>query len=92
MAGLGNLVNGVGIFTGATFNTVGGTTAAARNVLSGNTLSGVVMSDPGTANNVVAGNYIGTNVAGNGAIPNAREACSLGSAANNRIGTNETAG
>ena len=67
-AAIANQVNGVGIFTGASFNTIGGHAPAARNVLSGNTLSGVVMADPNTMGNVVAGNYIGTNVAGVGAV------------------------
>ena len=44
---------------GATNNTVGGTTAAARNVICGNLPGGVTFSDAGTSGNVVEGNYIG---------------------------------
>jgi hypothetical protein len=64
--------NGVGvkIAGGAFDNTVGGTTAAARNLISGNNLDGVVLSDSGTTGNLVEGNYIGTNGAGNRPLPN----------------------
>jgi titin len=63
--------NGVGvkIAGGAFDNTVGGISAAARNLISGNG-DGVVLSDSGTTGNVVEGNYVGTNAAGNGPLPN----------------------
>src|SRR5438105_98445 len=51
--------DGVAIIGGAAGNTVGGTTAAARNVISGNTDAGVVLDGSGTSQNVVSGNYIG---------------------------------
>jgi titin len=58
----------------ATGNTIGGSTAGARNVISGNTGYGVTL-DGGDTNhsftgNVVRGNYIGTNAAGDAALPN----------------------
>lgn len=57
--------------TGATSNTIGGTAAAARNLVSGNTAgSGIVLID-GPANNTVLGNHVGINAAGASAIPNA---------------------
>jgi hypothetical protein len=49
---------------GAAANTIGGATAAARNVISANGWAGLQVADPGTANNVVEGNYIGTDVSG----------------------------
>jgi titin len=66
------LANGTGIDIkgGASGNTVGGITAPARNIISGNSLDGVVLSDSGTTGNLVEGNYIGTNAAGNGPLPN----------------------
>ncbi len=60
---LGN-ADGVDIGGGATANTVGGTTAAAGNVLSGNTGNGVLISDAGTSGNVVLGNFVGTDSKG----------------------------
>ena len=54
---------------GANLNTVGGTTAGAGNVISGNMETGVVVLD--SSNILVAGNRIGTNAAGTSALPNA---------------------
>ena len=52
------------ITNGASGNTIGGTTAAARDVISGNLLNGVALSGTTTTGNVVEGDYIGTNAAG----------------------------
>jgi hypothetical protein len=50
------------------YNTIGGSTAAARNVISGNSMEGVYID---TANfNTVSGNYIGTDACGTNAIAN----------------------
>jgi hypothetical protein len=59
-------------------NTVGGTTAAARNILSGNLGAGVFITGQSSTANIVEGNYIGTNAAGTGAIPNAKMGVSIG--------------
>jgi hypothetical protein len=45
-------------------NTIGGTTAAARNVISGNGAWGIRISDAESTGNKVQGNYIGTDVTG----------------------------
>jgi hypothetical protein len=61
---LGNAMNGVRIVN-ATDTTVGGTTEEARNVLSGNTQSGIFISaGSNAANNTVQGNFIGTDATG----------------------------
>jgi len=54
--------------TGATSNTIGGTVVAARNLVSGNSASGIVILD-GPANNTVVGNHVGINATGSSAIP-----------------------
>ncbi len=59
--------NNLGVFITASGNTVGGTTAASRNVLSGNRNVGVAADG---SSNVIEGNYIGTNPAGSGVLPN----------------------
>ncbi|MGH8021972.1 MAG: hypothetical protein ACRED1_00200, partial [Limisphaerales bacterium] len=61
---------GIVCSSGAVNNTFGGTVAGARNVISGNLSEGLRLTDPGTAFNVVQGNYFGTDVGGSLAIPN----------------------
>ncbi|MCC6128790.1 MAG: Ig-like domain repeat protein [Acidobacteria bacterium] len=70
-AAIPNTFAGVNILTNATNNTIGGTTAAARNVISGNsTTAGVVLQTAGSTGNRIIGNYIGVNAAGTGPLPN----------------------
>ena len=71
-AGTSKLANGVdGVLIASGGNTVGGTTAATRNIISGNGLDGVSLTDGGANNNLVEGNYIGTDVTGTFALGNA---------------------
>src|SRR5262249_34131981 len=79
-----NLQSGVLISGGATNNTVGGTTAAARNIISGN-FDGVQINAAGTSGNVVAGNYIRTDVTGSLAVSN-NIGVGISGAPNNTIG------
>jgi len=64
--------SGVAFFNNAHHNTVGGTTTAARNVISGNRDFGIQIE--GADSNVVQGNYVGTNAAGDAAISNTSDA------------------
>lgn len=54
--------------TGASNVTIGGTTAAARNVISGNYNDGIDLTETG-ANVVILGNYIGLDATGAHAVP-----------------------
>ena len=56
----GNGLHGVAIVR-SPGNTVGGSTAASRNVISGNATHGVELVYSGAALNRVTGNYIGTD-------------------------------
>ena len=67
---LANSGDGIFILGGANTNTVGGTTASARNVISGNNGNGISFRDAGTSNNVVQGNYIGTDITGTAGVQN----------------------
>ena len=63
---VGNGRNGVHLYTAAASNNlIGGTTAATRNVISGNGDSGVFVSG---INNTISGNYLGTNAAGTASL------------------------
>src|SRR5204863_143606 len=61
--------------------------AAERNVISGSGATGVLLQSTGTANNVVAGNLIGTNATGTAALPNANGVIIQSGAASTRMGT-----
>jgi CSLREA domain-containing protein len=82
---VGNSNQGVSIFGGTDNNTVGGTVAGARNVISGNNNDGVLIADAGTTGNIVQGNRIGTNAAGTAAVANLR-GIELASSASSAIG------
>jgi titin len=72
-AGMNALPNGymgLGIWSGAWNNLVGGTNAAARNVISGNAQNGMGMGGPAGGGNVIEGNYIGVAGDGRSALPN----------------------
>ncbi len=83
---IGNGVAGVLINAGAVNNTIGGTSAGAENVISGNKAEGVLISGAGTSGNVVEGNYIGTNPTGTEALPNKNGVLIQAGAVNNTIG------
>lgn len=85
-AAVPNNWSGLQIYGGPRKNTIGGITAAARNVISGNLLQGVVLSDPSTRSNAVLGNFVGLNPAGTAAVPNGWTGVDLINAATNAIG------
>jgi hypothetical protein len=64
--------------------TIGGSAPSDRNVISGNSSSGLVMSS--ASNNVVEGNYFGTDASGETALGNHGSAIFV-AGQNNRIGT-----
>ena len=65
-AGTVAAANGAGVLidNGADSNTI------SNNLISGNNPYGVEIEDAGTLNNVISGNYIGTDVGGTAALPN----------------------
>ena len=88
LVALGNSQAGIAIYGTASTNIIGGLSASARNVISGNG-SGVYIGGNGSTGNVVLGNYIGTNFNASGLLGNSFDGINLGDfAANNRIGGN----
>ncbi|MDZ7858116.1 cadherin domain-containing protein [Sphaerotilus sp.] len=87
-AGTGSLANAdAGIRVLGSFNTIGGTTTAARNVVSGNTTFGINLSGASAMGNTVLGNYIGTSTSGNVAQGNGQDGIQIDTgASNNTIG------
>ena len=79
-----NTAEGVVIISSFGTNWIGGTNAAARNVISGNGTYGVhVIASSGQ---VIQGNYIGTDVSGSNAIANFAEGVYFENSSNSLVG------
>ena len=80
-------VNGILITAGADANVIGGNSAAERNVVGGMTFHGIVIFGQGCSNNIISGNYVGTDYTGTSAIPNKKDGIRLElGAVKNRVG------
>src|SRR5215217_2681911 len=75
---------GIVVFNKAPNNTVGGSTAAHKNVISGNRSNGILIDSSNSI--VIQGNFIGTNAAGDAAINNQGENIRIASGSNTVIG------
>ena len=73
---LPNAGDGVYIL-GAPDSMIGGNTAGARNVISGNGADGIRIYNPPSSGTRVSGNYIGTDQTGTAALPNSANGVSL---------------
>ena len=78
----GNQTYGVRVNAGG--NVIGGTTAAQRNVISGNRIDGLYIA--GGSGNVVQGNYVGTNAAGTAAVANLEDGIWIDGGSNTIVG------
>ncbi len=78
--------NGVWIVGSSASNTIGGPTAADRNIISGNTDGVRITTDSGYTSNVIQNNYIGTNASGTAAIPNTVNGISVSGSSNTIVG------
>ena len=75
---------GAGLSILSNNNTIGGTTAGAGNVISGNEGCGIEVSR--AAGNLIQGNHVGTNAAGTAGLANGDNGIELISASNNTVG------
>ncbi|MBL8162141.1 MAG: right-handed parallel beta-helix repeat-containing protein, partial [Anaerolineae bacterium] len=84
--------NGIHLDGGAYNNTIGGLTLADRNIISGNTLYGIIISGSdefaslNSNNNTIRGNYIGTDVTGTVDLGNGGAGVQIERADENNIG------
>jgi hypothetical protein len=86
-AALGNALDGIDFYPGATNNTIGGTTPGAGNVIAGNLRNGIVLSGTFVTGNLIEGNQIGTNSSHAKSLGNGFYGIGLfGAANNNTIG------
>jgi hypothetical protein len=81
----GNFESGVFVFRSAG-NLIGGTNAAARNIISGGNPSGIFLVDPASTGNTVQGNFIGTTVTGLANLGNLQNGIVISAAPLNLIG------
>ncbi|MBO7570564.1 MAG: T9SS type A sorting domain-containing protein [Bacteroidales bacterium] len=77
---------GIYISSASHDNTIGGNTETSRNILSGNTNAAIVMESSGSRNNVIIGNYIGTDNTGSNPLSNHYGIIVMTNANSNRIG------
>jgi uncharacterized repeat protein (TIGR01451 family) len=83
-SGAGPIPNTTGVAVTGDDNYIGGTVAGDRNQISGNSTNGITLS---SSDNEICNNWIGTNAAGTGGLPNGGHGVSLtGTAARNQIG------
>lgn len=87
---LGNNLSGVALHGGGN-NTVGGSNASARNVLSGNDDHGVFLASD-SDENIISGNYIGVGANGTTAVANTDPAVSINSGSSSNLIGGTTAG
>ncbi|MCC6992038.1 MAG: S8 family serine peptidase, partial [Acidobacteria bacterium] len=86
LAALGNTEDGIQLQAGANNNEIGGLSAAARNVISGNLNAGIALDHTNTGFNLVRGNYIGLGADGTTVVANSHDGVHFEAAWSNTIG------
>ena len=85
-AGTGVMANSsYGVWILGSGNTIGGSSAGARNVISANGLLGIRLSGADATGNTIAGNYIGTGTGGTTDMGNGEDGIQLDTGASNNI-------
>jgi titin len=77
--------NGIAVYN-SKGNSIGGDTEGARNIISGNLGSGVVLYGSQSRENVIQGNYIGVSASGSSALSNSANGITISDAPSNTVG------
>lgn len=86
-AAVSNDLFGIFIGFGASNNVIGGNNTEMRNLISGNSESGVWLQNVGTFHNKISGNFIGTDISGADSLGSQRKGVNIGwGAAENLVG------
>ncbi|WP_340094377.1 S8 family serine peptidase [Nostoc punctiforme] len=81
---LGNGYSGISVWTPN--NIIGGKTVKARNIISGNDNVGIYITESNANNNLIQGNYIGSDVTGTKDFGNTNNGVAILDASNNTVG------
>jgi subtilisin-like proprotein convertase family protein/predicted nucleotidyltransferase len=81
---LGNSYSGISILSPN--NIIGGKTVKARNIISGNDNVGIYITESTANNNLIQGNYIGSDVTGTKDLGNTNNGIAILDASNNTVG------
>lgn len=84
-ASLSNNADGITL-NDAAGNRIGGTISGAGNVISGNSQAGIFLNGVNCRNNVLEGNFIGTDASGTAAVANRFAGVTVANASSNTIG------
>ncbi len=82
---LGNGNNGIAAYNSVE-NLIGGSSAQARNLVSGNGGSGVYLFGAGAISNYIQGNFIGVDISGSRSVSNVTDGITLYNASTNLVG------
>ena len=74
------------LISGGSNNQIGGATPAERNIISGNTTTGIRIENPTASGNIIQGNFIGTDITGSSAIRNDNHGIVIFDSPDNLIG------
>jgi CSLREA domain-containing protein len=85
-ATLPNTGNGIILFSAAS-TTIGGATAAGRNLISGNDGNGIAIDGAGADNNLIQNNYIGTDAGGTVDLGNSGDGVNIRNGGGNQVGS-----
>jgi parallel beta-helix repeat protein len=88
-AAVGNTGQGIQV-SNAPDTQIGGNTSVERNIISGNSSSGVYVSGTDSAGTMIQGNYIGTDWEGEATIPNALSGVRLNGTVDVTVGGNNS--